>query len=95
MSCINVGSAVQHSFKVDTDLVNCPRQQDQALQSQRHTALQRLNYLQHNAAAQQQVVLGRADARLPVPVCRCASPFAPNFMQLSTKQGGLGVSDLC
>lgn len=47
------------------------RQQDQALQSQRHTALQRLNHLQCTAAARQQIVSGRADAHLPVLVRRC------------------------
>ena len=47
------------------------RQRDQALQSQRHTALQRLNHLQCTAATRQQIVSGRADAHLPVLVRRC------------------------
>ena len=49
----------------------CLRQQDQALQSQRHTALLRLNHLKCTAATRQQIVSGRADAHLPVLVRRC------------------------
>lgn len=51
------------------------RQQDQALQSQRHTALQRLNHLQCTAATRQQIVSGRADAHLPVLVRRCVCSY--------------------
>ncbi|KAL0028896.1 hypothetical protein WJX77_003650 [Trebouxia sp. C0004] len=57
------------------------RQQDQALQSQRHTALQRLNHLQCTAATRQQIVAGRADAHLPVLACRSGSIMPPNLLK--------------
>ncbi len=58
------------------------RQQDQALQSQRHTVLQRLNHLQCTAATRQHIVSGRADAHLPVLVRRCVTALVQHHLTL-------------
>lgn len=60
------------------------RQQDQALQSQRHDALQRLSDHHANVAVRRQVASGRADEQMALLMQRNGRSLPPNLMKDAT-----------
>ncbi|KAL3143952.1 hypothetical protein ABBQ32_003766 [Trebouxia sp. C0010 RCD-2024] len=60
------------------------RQQDQALQSQRHDALQRLSDHHASVAARQHIASGRADSQMALLMQRNGRKLPPNLMKDAT-----------